>query len=272
MDLAFLKRGHVHIVAVQVGEIGVNVLRSGEGLSLEGDSAQREGAARSVHDAIAVVDKDVAQVISATWGEEQAGAFPYSTVPKIFEPKPWKFCTRTERIVMGLGQDGITLGDAACNTLDELAADAGIVNKGKDVNIKPLLVRCIEIVTALDIERVEVAYFDDGLFGGFSSDGTTQTEGRGCLEEEMTGKFLRGYGHKTLQIVERHGNVNVVVPRNEPAVTHGAEKGAAVEPIADVVLLADMVNLFKDRELLELALAQHSLLVVSQKFIFHREW
>lgn len=54
------------------------------------------------------------------------------------------------------------------------------------------------------------------------------------------------------QVVEPHGNVDVVVPRYEAAVAYGTEYGAAVEPIVNAVPQTNGVDGLEYAELLEL--------------------
>ena len=62
--LLFLWRNR-HIVAIEVAEVSVGVMRSRERLALKGYCGEREKLVAAVHDAVAVVDEDV--------GEEGAG-------------------------------------------------------------------------------------------------------------------------------------------------------------------------------------------------------
>ena len=76
------------------------------------------------------------------------------------------------------------------------------------------------------------------------------------LELQVGGQLAGGRCLETGQVVAAHGNVDVVVPRNEASVAHGSQQGAAIEPVVDVVRAADAVYGFQYLQLLQLAGAQ----------------
>ena len=76
---------------------------------------------------------------------------------------------------------------------------------------------------------------------------------------------------EAVDVGQRHGDVNVVVPGDKAAVAHGPEQGAAVEPVRDVVAPADGVNFAQYVQLFQLAAAQVALHVGPQGFVVFHE-
>ena len=71
--------------------------------------------------------------------------------------------------------------------------------------------------------------------------------GRQFLGRDLLEAVLVLYGH---------GDVDVVVPGNESLVAHRAQQRSAVEPVFDMVLLADAVDLLQYLQLAQLAGAE----------------
>ena len=110
MDLLLLLGRNVHVVAVEVRQVGIRVTRCTEGLSLESDGTQREDGILTVHDAVAVVDEDIRYIyVLGTHGTEES---PDGKVQEIFGSKPEELGKRAQRVVVRLMQDGIALGYA----------------------------------------------------------------------------------------------------------------------------------------------------------------
>lgn len=60
---------------------------------------------------------------------------------------------------------------------------------------------------------------------------------------QMVGQPLEGMFDKTLIVVARHTNINVIIPRYEPLMTHGSKHGAVHEIIAKTVLTTHTVDI-----------------------------
>ena len=133
-----------------------------------------------------------------------------------------------------------------------------IGDKRKDIYIDTFLIRSDKIVSTLDIERLQVTHLHDRLLG--------RRVGLGCLEEQAVGQFLGSHPLKAPQVVKRHDDVDVVVPRNEATMPHGAQQRAAVEPVLYAIALADAVYHLEYLQLLELACAQVLLCELSKQF------
>lgn len=55
-------------------------------------------------------------------------------------------------------------------------------------------------------------------------------------------KLVGRYRHEPVEVFQRHADVDIVVPRDEPAVPHCAQAGPAVNEIGDMVLAAELVE------------------------------
>ena len=144
---------------------------------------------------------------------------------------------------MRVVQYGVALRHSLAVTLAEAARHVRVRNEREDIDEESLRVVKREVLIALNVERVEVAHLHNRLSGVL---------GLGHLQHESAAQFLRSNLGKAARVVERHCDVDIVVPRNEASVTHGAKQSASVEPVLDVVLATDAVYLLKNGELLEL--------------------
>lgn len=117
-----------------------------------------------------------------------------------------------------------------------------------------------------DVDVDALLFPDAVVVGVFKHSGTTITYlgveeevvgvGVAILQGEPVREFSGEHLHKPQVVGTHHLDVKVVVPGDEAAMTEGSDEGAAAEPVADVVLLADAVYLEQDVEHTELEMAQ----------------
>ena len=148
---------------------------------------------------------------------------------------------------MGMMKDGVTLRHSLAIFLAELLRHVGIVNHREDVHEQSLAVVEREVLIAFHIEGVEVAH----LHNRFSC-----VLRLGSLQAQTLTQLFRSNLHKAPHVLKRHGNVDVVVPRDEAAVTHRTKQRATVQPVADGVFAADAVDFLQNGELLQLRTSQ----------------
>lgn len=118
---------------------------------------------------------------------------------------------------MRVVQYGVALRHSLAVTLAEAARHVRVRNEREDIDEESLRVVKREVLIALNVERVEVAHLHNRLSGVL---------GLGRLQHESAAQFLRSYLGKAARVVERHCDVDIVIPRNEASVTHGAEQSA----------------------------------------------
>lgn len=162
MDFPLLYRRYLHIVAVEVGEIGVGVVRRHEVTVLKVDGREGEHTVLPVHDTIAVVDEDIGDISVMRSESESDG--PSGSCYQVFGTKPPPLCCGTQRVMMRFVQDGIAFGDSETKPLGERFRYRGIIDEWEDVDIESFLIVGGKIITRFHIERVEVAHFDNRLF------------------------------------------------------------------------------------------------------------
>lgn len=80
--------------------------------------------------------------------------------------------------------------------------------------------------------------------------------GVAVLQGKPVGKFVGQHFHQFQIIFSHHFDVEIIVPRNETSMSECTNEGAAAEPIADVMLLADTVDFEQDVEHTKLQTAQ----------------
>lgn len=124
MALSLLGGRELHVVAVEVCQIGVVVVGSRKFYALERDLSQRLDACLVEGDAAPVEDGNVAV---ATFGGETADQFPQSAADHQFGSKPEKLGKGPQGVGVAMVEDGIALGDALRQPLDPFAGDVGIV-------------------------------------------------------------------------------------------------------------------------------------------------
>ena len=142
---------------------------------------------------------------------------------------------------------GVALRHAFAVLLAELRRHVGVVDEREYIDEEPFGVGQREVFRTFNVEGVEVAHLHYGFACGF---------GLRCLQHKSLTEFLWGYLGEAACIGERHGYVDVVVPRYEAAVAHCTEQRTAVKPVGNAVLEADAVDFFEYGELLELCTAQ----------------
>ena len=148
---------------------------------------------------------------------------------------------------MVLAQYGFAARKSTYEAAGEFLRYSRVGDERKNIYIDALFVVSRKIIAALNVEGVEIAHLDDGFFSGFYFWG---------LDKKIFGEFVLSHFNKACNIFLAHGNINVIVPRNEPLMADSSEECAAVEPIFNVVFAADFVNLHENGELLKLALTQ----------------
>ena len=130
-------------------------------------------------------------------------------------------------------KDGVALGYASSEPAYPAAGDVGMFGEGEDVDIDALHIVALEVVAPFDVERVEVAHLDDGLLG--------LRVGIGRLHEKIIREQWLCLADEAFEVLLVHGNVDIVIPRDETAMTDGSQKRPSVEPIRRAKLPADLV-------------------------------
>ena len=87
MDFSFFNWGYLHVIAVEVGEIGVGVVWRHEVIILEVDGREREHAILAVHDAVTIVDEDIGDICVMRPESESDG--PCYACYQVFRSKPY---------------------------------------------------------------------------------------------------------------------------------------------------------------------------------------
>ena len=163
---------------------------------------------------------------------------------------------------MGVVEDRHALRDADTQPFDPRFRRIGMAVEGEDVDIDALFIVVDEVVDLLDIERVEVTHLHvlrPHLRIGFPR-----------LYHQVLRQIGLSLLDKAAEILHVHGDVDVVVPWDEATVTHGTQQRAAVEPIADAHLPADLVDVFEDLQLFQLAGPQIGLVILIELlFVVH---
>lgn len=258
MDLALFYGRNLHIVAVEILEIGIRVMRTQKRISFEFNVCDRKDTVLPVLRAIAVVDGLVGEVCIRRF--QNTGQSPERFVKAVFKAEPEKFRGGSHGVIMLVVQDGIAPGYSAGDLLGKAAGDARVRNHREDIYIEALLVIGGKVITSFYIEGVQVSYLAYRFLGRFCFR---------CLEDKVGGKLLRGGTLELFQSLCGHGNIDIVIPGNESFVAHRSENGPSVQPVINVVLPANGIDFFEDIQLFQLAFAQLLFLVFFEIFIFH---
>lgn len=252
VDLAFILGWELHVVAPHIGETTIGVVRAGEGVSLELYLAEWiDGCAGR---RITIEDTPHRGEL-AILAAEQADGLPYDMVEKHVrygEDEVSDDVAEVEPFVVV--HETMCLADASDKETEHFLVDGGGGYTLKNIDEKAFIVGFGQIVVAHEVKGVlhanlehSVALFRTGL-GDFG------------LEYEVLAEFRRCNLLEAAIVLGRHGKVDVVVPGDESTMTHSPEKSAEVNPIGEVVLLADAVELEQD--------FQHGQLSITQRCSF----
>ena len=186
---------------------------------------------------------------------------PYCLQQHILQTEIEQFGCVFERIIVLAVQNAVCHAHSAQERSAHTVRKARIVDVRKNINKQSLLIRKFEIVVVLDVERLFV--------NNLVMFKTVRRVGILALHKQMFGKFGLGNLGKLLQIVHRHGNIHVVVPRNKAPVTHRTEQTSGIEPVAQSVAVADAGYYLQHLQLLELRLAEIVLVILFKILIVH---
>lgn len=247
MYLSFLRRRYLHVVAKEVREVDVDIAGGGESAAFELDGREGPDGRLQVAVAAAVENGVVARTLRSGRRTEDVGQTPKDFVENEFAAEPEKLSCGVERVVVGFGKYGAGTSYVLRDATDEGSGDVGVGDVGEDVDVEALFVGGREIIAGFDEERLEVADFWKRLFRRLVA---------GHLHEEVRREFRRRDFQETFEVGSRHGDIDIVVPRNETAVAYGAEQCASVEPVRNGVAATNVVDGNEDVEHLELSTAQ----------------
>lgn len=99
---SFFFRRYLHVVLVEVGQVGIGICRRGKPFAFKLYFPEREDAVRAVHDAVTVVVERVRHVFAAA--SEQAQQCPYGAAEGEFGIEIEEFRHRPYRVAVRLGE------------------------------------------------------------------------------------------------------------------------------------------------------------------------
>ena len=156
MYLLFLLGRYLHVVAVEVVQIGIGIGWCRESFALKLYRSQREYGVATVHYAVAVVDEYVRHV--CTCALESEGCLPHQFAELVTCAEVEQLGYSAPRILMRMMQYRIATRHVLAILAAERTRHIGIVDHGEDVDKQTLAVVEREVFIALYVERVEVAH------------------------------------------------------------------------------------------------------------------
>ena len=150
MNLPFVFRRDIHVVSVQILQIGIRIAGSTEALAFKFDFSEREHGVFAVHDAVSVVDQDIRQV--GVFGINGRKYAPYCAEQMIFRTEPKELDERAQGIIMRFMQNGVAGRDTFAQFLYPFFRQTGIIDERKYIDIQPFLIVCLKVVSAFQIQ------------------------------------------------------------------------------------------------------------------------
>lgn len=233
MGSEFVKVGQTEVVAVHVAQVCIGIVRHGKFASLKGGGGEGENLVAVAR----VVKRDAHARGVYLSGQETAKTTQEGMGKTIVKLVDAPYTTEAAMVVSACTPYFVRMAGEAFG--EQMEGD-GVSLNGENINVNTPFAPKAIVAVGFAHPRTAVSHFSVEVeIGGV---------GVGGLQGQVRRQFVGQNTHETKIILAHHLNVQVVVPRNKSAVAHGTEEGATAEPVGDVVLAADAVDLKQDVE------------------------